>query len=174
MNIRTQPRAAARRQGGFSLIEVLIALLVLALGLLGLAFMQVLNVRYTSSAENRTMATNLASEVLDMMRSNPRHVVVYQRLTEGSFAGVTEPAGGCSAIGNDAATAVRNVARWRCDVVSQLPEGTGSVNVVGTQATGYTVTVTVSWTDDVGKSGDAAENAAGIGKRPSFQVTTLL
>jgi len=34
--------------------------------------------------------------------------------------------------------------------------------------------VTVSWTDDVGKSGDAAENAAGIGKRTSFQVTTLL
>jgi len=112
MKIRQQPRIA-RGQGGFSLIEVLIALLVLALGLLGLAFMQVLNVRYTSSAENRTMATNLAGEVLDMMRSNPRHMVVYQRITEGSFAGVTEPAGGCSAVGNDAATAVRNVARRR-------------------------------------------------------------
>ena len=41
-----RPRRAGR-QSGFSMIEVLIALLVLAFGLLGLAFMQTLNLRYT-------------------------------------------------------------------------------------------------------------------------------
>ncbi|MFE0501803.1 type IV pilus modification protein PilV [Lysobacter soli] len=173
LRLRRNPRSA-RQQGGFSLIEVLIALLVLALGLLGLAFMQVLNVRYTGSAEHRTMATNLAGEVLDMMRSNPRHVVVYQRLTEDSFAGVTEPAGGCSTVAEDAASALENIDRWRCDVVSQLPGGTGQVEIDGTQATGYTVTVTVSWTDDVGADDDEAQNAAGTGQRTSFQVTSLL
>jgi type IV pilus assembly protein PilV len=173
--IRRGGPAVARRQAGFSLIEVLIALLVLAIGLLGLAFLQVLNVRYTGSAEQRTMATNLASEVIDMMRSNPRHVVVYKRLTEASFTGVTEPNTGCSVAAEDAATAVRHIARWRCDVVSQLPEGRGLVQVLGTQATGYIVTVTVSWTDDVGKNPDnTADNDAGIGQRTSFQVTTLL
>ncbi|WP_198173693.1 type IV pilus modification protein PilV [Lysobacter soli] len=173
MTIRRQPHLS-RRQSGFSLIEVLIALLVLALGLLGLAFLQVLNVRYTSSAENRTMATNLASEVLDMMRSNPRHVVVYQRLTQASFAGVTEPVGGCSAIGENAGSVLQNIARWRCDVVSQLPGGTGNVQIQGTQATGYIVTVTVTWVDDVGADDDEVQNARGIGQRTSFQVVSTL
>jgi len=165
------PRSA---QGGFSLIEVLIALLVLALGLLGLAFLQVLNVRYTNSAEHRTMATNLATEVVDMMRSNPRHMVLYNRLTEASFAAYAVPATGCSAVGDDAATALKNLDRWRCDVKSQLPDGRGSVVVVGNDAAGYTATVTVSWVDDVGREDDGASNADGIGKVTSFQVQTLL
>ena len=64
-----RPRRAGR-QSGFSMIEVLIALLVLAFGLLGLAFMQTLNLRYTKSAQQRTQAVNLASELLDTMRAN--------------------------------------------------------------------------------------------------------
>jgi len=160
-------------QRGFSLIEVLIALLVLAVGLIGLAFLQVLNVRYTNSAQHRTMATNLASEVMDMMRSNPRHVVVYNRLTEASFTGVTVPNTGCSSAGEDAASALNNIVRWRCDVVSQLPGGRGSVQVVENPVGRYTATVTVTWADNVGRSDDAA--SGGIeGRLTSFQVVSTL
>ncbi|BDU17574.1 type IV pilus modification protein PilV [Lysobacter auxotrophicus] len=167
----TRRPASRRAQGGFSLIEVLIALLVLALGLLGLAFLQVLNVRYTSSAEHRTMATNLASEVVDMMRSNPRHLVVYNRLDKASFANVAVPATGCSKAGDSEATAQNNVARWRCDVVTQLPGGVGNVVVAGNDAVGYTATVDLEWTDDVG----AKDNADAVrGKTASFRVVTTL
>jgi type IV pilus assembly protein PilV len=169
-----RPPSAPRGQAGFSLIEVLIALLVLALGLLGLAFLQVLNVRYASSAEHRTMATNLATEVIDMMRSNPRHLVVYNRLDEASFAGLTPPAGGCSKLGEGEATAQKNIERWRCDVVSQLPGGVGRVQVGGNDATGYTATVDLTWVDDVGREDNAAENAKGTGQKVTFQVVTLL
>ncbi len=169
-----RPPISRGRQAGFSLIEVLIALLVLALGLLGLAFLQVLNVRYTSSAEHRTMATNLATEVIDMMRSNPRHLVVYNRLDEASFTGVTVPAGGCSKIGDTEATALKNVERWRCDVVSQLPGGVGDVTVVGNDTIGYTATVDLTWIDDVGRKDDVAENAKGMGQKVTFRVETRL
>jgi len=162
-----------RAQRGFSLIEVMIALLVLALGLIGLAFLQVLNVRYTNSAQHRTMATNLASEAMDMMRSTPRHLVVYNRLTEASFAGVTVPAAGCSATAEDAASALKNIARWRCDVVSQLPGGRGSVQVVQNAAGQSVATVTVIWADNVSRTDDAA--SGGIeGRLTSFQVTSTL
>jgi len=160
-------------QRGFSLIEVMIALLVLALGLLGLAFLQVLNVRYTNSAQHRTMATNLASEVMDMMRSNPRHLVVYNRLTEDSFAGVTVPATGCSSAAEDAATALNNITRWRCDVVSQLPGGRGSVQVVENPAGRFIATVTVTWADNVGRTDDAASGGV-EGRLTTFQVTSTL
>ena len=160
-----------RRQAGFSLIEVLIALLVLSLGLLGLAFLQVMNVRYTTSAQHRTMATNLATEVLDMMRSNPRHLVVYNRLTEGSFAGVVADPAGCSKTGDDAATALNNLTRWRCDVVSQLPGGRGSVVVAGDDVIGYTATVSLTWSDDAGRE-DGVDGVPG--GTTTFQVTSTL
>lgn len=166
------PRRRQSHQQGFSLIEVLIALLLLAIGLLGLAFLQVLNVRYTASAEQRTIATNLATEVLDMMRSNPRHVVVYSRLTDDSFDGFEPPPAGCSRVGEDAASPLNNIARWRCHVVERLPGGAGSVVVAGDDVAGYNATVTVSWADDVGY-----EDTGAVGEPQStttFQVTSLL
>ncbi|WP_362062601.1 type IV pilus modification protein PilV, partial [Streptomyces sp. NPDC048255] len=59
----------ARGQRGFSMIEVLIAVLVIGLGLLGLAMLQTLNVRYAQSANYRTRATNLAYDLLDQIRA---------------------------------------------------------------------------------------------------------
>ena len=59
-----------RREGGFTLIEVMIAILVLAVGLLGFALLQTMNVRFTQSANYRSQATNLAYEMLDQIRLN--------------------------------------------------------------------------------------------------------
>lgn len=50
----------ARQSGGFTLLEVLIAIIVLAFGLLGFALLQTMNVRFVQSANYRTQATNLA------------------------------------------------------------------------------------------------------------------
>ena len=59
---------AHRRTGGFSLIEVLVAMLVLAIGLLGLAALQTQGVRFNHDAYVRTSATNLAYDIIDKMR----------------------------------------------------------------------------------------------------------
>src|SRR5690606_18076869 len=61
-------RSAA--QAGFSLIEVLVALLVLSVGLLGYALLQTTTVRFTQSANYRTQATNLTYQLIDQMRAN--------------------------------------------------------------------------------------------------------
>jgi type IV pilus assembly protein PilV len=61
-----------RRQTGFSLIEVLVALAVLSIGLLGLAMLQVTGMKFNSDAYFRTQATILAYDIIDRMRANPK------------------------------------------------------------------------------------------------------
>jgi len=64
-----------RRQNGFSLIEVLVAMLVLASGLLGLAALQTQGVRFNHDAYVRTNATNLATDIVDKMRLNRTQLI---------------------------------------------------------------------------------------------------
>ena len=65
-NTQTQ----GKRQQGFTLLEVLIALLVLAIGLLGLAALQTTGLRSNTMATTRTHATQLAYDIADRMRAN--------------------------------------------------------------------------------------------------------
>lgn len=59
-----------RRTRGFTIMEVLIAVLVFALGLLGLATLQIVGYRLTSDSLHRTVATILANDMIDRMRAN--------------------------------------------------------------------------------------------------------
>jgi type IV pilus assembly protein PilV len=65
---RFYPRNVHQR--GFTLLEVLIALLVLAIGLLGLAALQTTGLRSNTMATTRTHATQLAYDISDRMRAN--------------------------------------------------------------------------------------------------------
>jgi type IV pilus assembly protein PilV len=140
MTLRATGRPGRRGQAGFSMIEVLIALVVLAFGLLGLALMQTLNLRYTQSAQQRTLAVNLASELLDTMRTNRSQLSAYA-MDEGDFDGV-DFTGGCPTF--DPATAARNVERWQCEVKESLgPDAYAVVDVTAAP----TVSVRVVWTE---------------------------
>jgi len=57
-------------QGGFTLLEVLIALLILSIGLLGLAALQTTGLRSNQMASMRTLATTTAYDITDRMRAN--------------------------------------------------------------------------------------------------------
>lgn len=110
-----------RRAGGFSLIEVLIALIVLALGLLGFALLQTMNLRYTQSANYRTQATHLAYDLLDQMRANRFQAVFYSGDAGASFDAGDVEREQCSRDTGDV-TIAGNVARWQCRVVAALGE----------------------------------------------------
>jgi len=64
------PNIPRRRQAGLSLIEVLIAVLIMAVGLLGIAALQAVTLRNSQSAFDRTQATVLSYAILDSMRAN--------------------------------------------------------------------------------------------------------
>ena len=159
---------ALHRASGFSLIEVLIALLILAFGLLGLAFLQVLNVRYTQSAQQRTIATNLAYELLDLIRINQVASDQYDGMAFDSTSVPAAPNGCDRAAGAAVSSdATPNIARWQWEVVDSLPGGRGSVAV---GANGVT-TVTIVWSDDVGGTD---EEDASAPKDTSFTVVTRI
>ena len=61
----------ANRHSGFSMIEVLVAVLVLAIGLLGVAAIQTTALKNNNSALQRSQATMLAYFMMDAMRANP-------------------------------------------------------------------------------------------------------
>jgi len=68
-------RSQQAQQTGFSLLEVLIALLILAVGLLGLAALQNMGLRLNSQSYERTQATILIDDMVDRMRANSAGVV---------------------------------------------------------------------------------------------------
>ena len=56
---------------GFTLIEVLVTVVVVSIGLLGLAGLQISGLRANMSSEARSKATLLASDIIERMRANP-------------------------------------------------------------------------------------------------------
>lgn len=126
---------------GFTMIEVLIAILVLAFGLLGFALLQTMNVRFTKSAQQRTVATNLAYELVDLMRIQRSLGSYYNAINPGSFSGVTVPTTGCARAA--AAPPTVNIDRWKCEVRAALPDGEADVDL----AADGNVVVYVQWGD---------------------------
>lgn len=136
-----------REQGGFSMIEVLIALVVLAIGLLGFALMQTMNLRYTQSANNRTHATNLAYDLLDQMRANRLSAAQYSNATFAIGAVTGTNASNCSrpvganipitGAGSDASV----IGRWQCQVVEALgDQASATVTYINGEAV-----ITLNW-----------------------------
>lgn len=60
-----------KRQSGFSLIEVLVAVLIMAVGILGVAGLQVVSMQMNRAALFRVEALQFGNDMLDRMRANP-------------------------------------------------------------------------------------------------------
>ena len=142
---------------GFTLVEVLIAILVLAVGLLGLAGLQATSLSNSQSAYNRSLATQLAYDLADRIRANndPAGSALAAYIAGVPAANANcKNTTGCS----PAQMAQNDLYEWNCAVAggcqndappiaAALPGGTGlpiTVTVVG----GVNVyTITISWTD---------------------------
>ncbi|MDI9274882.1 type IV pilus modification protein PilV [Stenotrophomonas sp. PFBMAA-4] len=147
MNRNCSGYSSRRKSAGFSLLEVLIALLVLAFGLLGFALLQTMNVRFVQSAGQRTQATNLASDLIEMMRVQRTATLNGGAYTSASFnAGdVAATASPCTwPVGADATAESKNIARWQCQVVKVLGDK-ASANV---SVDDGLVTVGIGWGDE--------------------------
>jgi len=145
------------RQTGFSLLEVLVAIVVTSIGLLGLAAMQATGLRNNHSAYHRSQATVLAYDMADRMRSNVGSMASY--ITP---LGAATPVAGCKTTGGCTAAqlAQNDVAEWNASLASALSGGTGSIVLAGD-----IFTISVNWDDNR----DGLVNANDPGLQVSFQ-----
>lgn len=139
------PRQSPDNQSGFTLLEVLIALLILSIGLLGLASLQTNGLRSNQMASMRTTATQLAYDIADRMRANPGGVDAQNYVIATGDSDPTIPGGeNCeSTTCTSAQMATYDLAQWRAAVRS-LPGGTSSITRAVT-GTVVTHTITIFW-----------------------------
>lgn len=131
------------RAGGFSLMEVLVAVLILSVGIMGLAQLQFVSLQNNTNSLLRTRAVIHLYEMIDRARANPGQ--------DYSIA-MDDPAPGgvdCE-IQDCIPSQLRDYDQtvWKNDLAALLPGGNGSV-----VAAGGTLTVTVQWQDDRGTAG---------------------
>lgn len=140
------------KNAGFTLIEVLIAMLVLAVGLLGLAGLQATSLRNNQSAYFRSQATQLAYDITDRIRTN----------ILGNYDNQTASNDDC--VTNSCATPSEMVGfdlkQWNDQLSAQLPTGEGIVCLDNTpddgtskatplcDGTGDAYAVKIWWDDD--------------------------
>jgi len=171
--MNTKQHTGIKRIAGFSLIEVLIALVILSVGLLGIAAMVSVSMKSKDSSYLRTQATTLTYAILDKMRANRTTATsAGYDVTFTSALAATPPTDGCIGSGdncNPGQIALVDLQEWRSNLAN-LPCGVGSiVTVINNQMT--QATITVQWSD---QRANTTATAAPCGGTIQFAITSGL
>ncbi len=118
-----------RQQRGFTMIEVLVALIILAIGLLGVAGVQALSLKQTANSNIRSLVTMYAYDLSERMRAEPGHFADYEKAAAAT----------CNNCADD-------LASWHTAVVTDIPTATTAVDVT-TNANLTTAEITISWAE---------------------------
>lgn len=123
------PKRSPRHATGMTLIEVLVTLVIISVGLLGVAALQLTTVRNNYDSFVRTQAATLAGDMLDRMRANRGKADQY-------------PVDMGEAVESTDASVISDVERWRTTLAEQLPVGDGAIAYDDVTRI---VTITIQW-----------------------------
>jgi len=150
------------KQKGFSLIEALVAFLILSVGMLGIASLQTMSLKSGHTAALRTVAVMKVDEILESMRSNPTALLNYaagtaDMGTDNGCSQTTVAAAACT----PAQMALDELFRWKSSLIEALPNNAATTaTVVITPAvlpaTMNLVVVSVNWSERDQETGGAA------------------
>jgi type IV pilus assembly protein PilV len=159
------PRHAnAHRCGGFSLVEVMVALVVCAIGMLGLAKMESLSISSTSVASSRALAAIQAQSLAATMHANTGYwasgtapatttVTVANGTTtiNSTDPSLSTVVAGCSATGTASCApnvmAAYDLQQWAQALQTLLPGSFATITCTTTDLTPVTCTVQIQWTE---------------------------
>lgn len=137
---------------GFTMIEILVALLVLAVGLLGIAGLQTSGMQATLKAHQRAVALNQSQDLADRIRANInglRSMAYLQTIPTGA------PTPDCMTSANTCTNdqlAATDLYNWETNNAALLPSGQGEISCTDIDATtttllesGSSCVITVRW-----------------------------
>ncbi|MGJ7527002.1 type IV pilus modification protein PilV [Variovorax sp. GB1P17] len=166
MNVSRSPSSS--RQAGLSLIEVLMAVLLVSIGLLGAAGMHVRAIQFTTDTERRQMASMVASELMETMRGDTLTVLQTNGTPKADLGGYAKAMGteldavtvnDCQPL---AAIPAKRLGCWGArarQLMPELPAALVTSNfVVGLDAGNGVISVTVAWPVKKGQCLDGTDN----------------
>lgn len=139
---------------GMTLVEVLVATVIISVGLLGVAALQITSLRNNQNSAFRTQATALAQDIIDRMRANRTFAL------NPNYA-YNVAIGTAITLGTTPTRAQSDLSEWKTAVQAQLPptpNGTTADGSVNVNANGI-ATVTIQW-GERGTSNDPNGGAA--------------
>jgi type IV pilus assembly protein PilV len=122
-----------KTQRGTTLVETLVALVVLSVGLLGIAALQMTSLRNNRGAHFRSQAQVLAYDIADRMRANRNVALANQYVVALGVA----PAGGT--------LNALDLQEWKATLAQALPSGDGEITRDGNM-----FRIRIRWTDSLG------------------------
>ena len=160
MNAQQKRRLLPQRLfAGFTLVETMVALLVLSVGMIGIAALHGQSLAATRTAIFRSRAINLAGDVTDRIRLNRGAQLAYEGTAADNNCDAPTGSGGGDCTPEQ--MAAHDLFTWQALVAESLPGGEGAIDV-DTTTNPTTYAVAVSW-DEVTEDSPV-----------SFQVTIQL
>jgi len=163
----------ARRQAGFSMIEVLISLVLIAVAMFGHAGLQLNAMKFAKGGATRMQAVFLSNELAERMEANKAgslagNYVVASVTSTPSTAGADCMAGPC-----DAATlASYDLSEWTNRVATALPSSSWQITVAPGNPSTYTILV--NWENRRVNAGTTTYAAAGTTEALSLTSTKVV
>jgi type IV pilus assembly protein PilV len=167
IDTKAPPMATKTRTYGFTMLEVLISIVVIAFGLLGIAGLQAFAIKNNHSASLRITATSMANDMIDRMKANYIAVMNGDYNKPNSTDYTTAVASCLTTAGCTSQQLAQNdLNEWSQRLAASLPNGRGVVCLDSTPHDGTTVAtpdcdntgttmyvVKIWWTDDRTASG---------------------
>jgi len=141
----------SRIQSGFTLLEVMIAMVIFSIGLLGLAGLQARGIQSTSMSQGRSIAIIQAYDMADRIRANRAGI------TNGDYDAIAGIPAAVDCISNQCTPtqlAAFDAFEWNTNNSNILPSGTGTVIANGAQ-----FMITVMWNEE--RTGVAGTGCSG-------------
>ncbi|MHB1895531.1 MAG: type IV pilus modification protein PilV [Metallibacterium sp.] len=165
---------------GFTLLEVLVAVVIVSLGMLGVAALLVTVHKADTSSYIQQQAVQTTYDMLDRMRANLQGTQAGNYI--GTYTGTPASPPACQGTGNICTPqqmAAFDTSQWTSSL-DELPSGSGTIASAASTNGTVSVTVSVSWSDAPGvqaieqfkKSGQQQNTS--LSSTQKFTLTTVM